>query len=299
MKKAIFLAFILLFIGNCYCAQNANKIESYIEINDDLSIVQRINFTMQNEDSKNLSSVLLLMPFMPQRFDVIDSDSKLLNYSTSISNGIFVIIVNDIFKENSQKNYIVRIYDSSVVTNFGDSNVFSYNFLSYYNLESFNLKLILPHNYAIISNQGNAINPLPNKLYSSNEVIIMEWNQKLGYLESKSFLVFFEKISGSNSTVIIIILTFISSFIIGAVTIYLFFKKSRSKTLTQVLSKDEKAVVDLLIKKKDLTQKDIGEILDLSKPKLSKLIQGLSRKSIIEIIPEGRKNKIILKKEIL
>ena len=100
-------------------------------------------------------------------------------------------------------------------------------------------------------------------------------------------------------TWIIISVTFILSFAIGAITIYAVLKKGRAKTLTQVLSKDEKAIVDLLMEKKDLTQKDIGEILDLSKPKLSKLIQGLSRKSIISIVPDGRKNRIILKKNIL
>ncbi|MFA5333454.1 MAG: hypothetical protein WC376_03085 [Candidatus Nanoarchaeia archaeon] len=299
MKKAVFLALMLLFVSSCFCSQNAKKIDVFVEINSDLSIIQRLNFTMQNDEAKNVSSVLLMMPFMPSRFDVVDSELRALNYSTSISNGIFVIKINDFFRENSQKNYIVRIYDSLLITGFGDSKFFSYTFLSYYELEDFIMTLILPNNYAIMSSQGNAISPIPNKLYSSNEGIILEWRQKLGYLDSRNFFVFFEKISSNDSTVIIIILTFILSFVIGAVTIYMLLKKGRTRTLTQVLSKDEKAIVDLLIEKKELTQKEIGEILDLSKPKLSKLIGGLSRKKILIIVPCGRKNKISLNKEVL
>lgn len=299
MKKAVFLALMLLFISSCFCSQNAKKIESYVEINNDLGIIHRLNFTMQNDEAKNVSSTLLMMPFMPKKFDVVDSDSKLVNYSTSISNGIFIIKINDVFKENSEKNYVVRIYDDSLITGFGASKFFSYTFLSYYELDNFILTLVLPSNYAIMSSQGNAINPIPNKLYSSNEGIILEWSQKLGYLDSRNFFVFFEKINSNDPTLIIIILTFVLSFIVGAITIYVFLKKGRTKTLTQVLSKDEKSIVDLLLEKKELTQKEIGETLDLSKPKLSKLIQGLSRKKILNIVPYGRKNKISLNKDVL
>jgi uncharacterized membrane protein len=299
MKKEVFLFLALFALNSCFCSQNVKKIDAYIEITPELSIIQRINFTIQNDEIKNVSSVLLLMPFIPKSFEVLDSDLKLLNYSTSISNGIFIIKINDFLKENGYKNYIVKIYDDSLVSGFGDSKFFSYTFLSYYELDEFNLKLILPNNYAIVSSQGNAINPLPNKLYSNNEGIILEWKQPLGYLDSRTFFVFFEKIKSDDSFWIIVILTFISSFIIGAVTIYVFFKKRKNFTLTQVLTKDEKSIVDLLIEKKDLTQKDIGEILDLSKPKLSKLISNLSKKGILDIIPQGRKNKIVIKKEVL
>jgi uncharacterized membrane protein len=299
MKKAFFLALILLFINSCFCSQNAKKIDVYVEINNNLDIIQRLNFTIENDESKNVSSILLLMPFMPNDFEVMGSDSKLLNYSTSISNGIFIIKINEILNAKSQKNYIVRIYDSLLITNFGDSKFFSYNFLSYYDLDDFMLTLVLPNNFAIISNQGNAISPVPNKLYSNKEGIVLEWRQKLGYLDSKNFFVFFEKLSSDNSIIVVVVLTFVISFIVGAITIYVIFKKRRTKTITQVLSKDEKTIFDLLIEKKDLTQKEIGEILDLSKPKLSKLISGLCKKGIVISTPYGRKNKISLNKDFI
>jgi len=299
MKKGAFFALMLLFLGACHCAESAKRIDAYIEITPNLEIYQRLNYTIYANDEKNLSSVLLMMPYMPERFDVLDSDMMFVNYSTSISNGIFVIKINDFMAAGSEKNYIVRTYADSFVATFGPSNIFTYTFLSYYDLEEFCLKLILPSNYAIISSQGNPISPLPNRLYSSNDGIILEWSQRINYMDSKSFFVFFEKSASSNYTWLIIVLTFVLSFLIGAGTIYFFIRKSKAKTLTQVLSKDEKSIVNLLLENKDLTQKDIGQILDLSKPKLSKLISGLSKKGILSIVPDGRKNRIELRKEVL
>jgi len=298
MKKLI-LIFILLLINSSFSSQDATKIEAYVEISNDLKVVQRLNYTIYNNDENDASSVLLLLPYEPKKFDVVDFNLRILNYSSGISNGIFVVKVNDEMLSFSYKNYIVRIYDDSLVTNFGSSNIFTYNFLSYYNLDDFSLKLVLPDTYAITSSQGNPINPLPSKLYSSNEIIMLEWSQKLRYMDSKAFIVFFEKIGSKNSILLTIFLTFSLSFALGAIMVYLFLKKGRAKTLTKVLSKDEKAIVELLLKSKDLTQKDIGSILDMSKPKLSKLVQGLFKKEIIDIIPKGRQNLIMLKNEIL
>jgi uncharacterized membrane protein len=299
MKKLVLLALMLGIMGISFCLQDAKSIDAYIEISSDLKVFQRLNFTIVNAEDKNASSIFLMMPYMPKNFEVLDNELKALNYSTSISNGIFIIKINEPMLSGSEKNYIIRIYDDSFVTNFGNSNIFTYSFLSYYNLDFFTMKLVLPKNYAIASSQGSAISPLPNKLYSSNDEIALEWSQKMSYMESKSFFVFFEKTENNNFSWLVIAITFTLSFFIGAATIYFFFKKNKSKTITQILSKDEKAVFDLLFEKKHLTQKEIGEILDLSKPKLSKLINALSKKGIISITPQGRKNNIELKKEVL
>jgi uncharacterized membrane protein len=66
------------------------------------------------------------------------------------------------------------------------------------------------------------------------------------------------------------------------------------------LARDEKRVVDYVLKQgKEVFQNDIGKALDLSKPKLSKIIHKLKSKKILLITHSGRKNKISINKEIL
>jgi uncharacterized membrane protein len=298
MAKPILTAMIIaLLISAGFCAPQAIEISADIEITPQLQTRQTLNYTLFN-DEENASSILLLMPNMPDTFEVFDSNLKLANYSTGISAGAFVIKINDFMQANSTKSYIVRVYDNPI-SHFGDSNIFSYNFLSYYELEKFSLKLYIPDDYAIASSQGNSISPLPERLYTIDGGIMLEWSAKLNYMDSKNFIVFFEKSQKNNIAALWIILSAIGGFIFGAIISFIFAKKISAKALTQVLSKDEKSITDLLLQRKELTQKEIGETLDLSKPKLSKLIAGLSKKGIIIVEPYGRKNIIKLAKGAL
>jgi uncharacterized membrane protein len=297
MAKPILIILIALIVGAGFCAPKAMEISADIEITTQLQTRQTLNYTLFN-DEENASSVLLLMPSMPEKFEVLDSNLRPANYSTGISAGAFVIKINDFMQTNSTKSYIIRIYDNSI-SHFGDSNIFSYNFISYYDLEQFNLKLYLPDDYAIASSQGNSISPLPERLYTIDGGIMLEWSARMNYMDSKNFIVFFEKSQKTNISALWIILSAIGGFILGAAISFVLAKKISAKALTQVLSKDEKSITDLLIQKKELTQKEIGETLDLSKPKLSKLIAGLSKKGIIIVEPSGRKNIIKLAKGAL
>lgn len=296
-KRILTAIMIALFIGAGFCAPKTIEISADIEITSQLQARQTLNYTLSN-DEENASSILLLMPNMPESFEVLDSSFKPANYSTGISAGAFVIKINDFMQSNTTKSYIIRIYDNPI-SSFGNSNIFSYNFLSYYELEKFSLKLYLPDDYAIASAQGNSISPLPERLYTTDGGIILEWSSKMNYMDSKNFIVFFEKSQKNNITFLWIILSAVIGFILGAVISFILAKKISAKALTQVLSKDEKAITDLLIQRKELTQKEIGELLDLSKPKLSKLIAGLFKKGIIIVEPYGRKNMIKLAKGAL
>lgn len=296
LTALILICALLTFPG--FCSPNAETITNFIEISSELKVVQTINFTMKNHDEK-AESALLLMPYEPKRFEVLDSESRLLNYSSGTSGGIFFIKIKETMLPQASKSYFVKVYDDSLIASFGPSNIFTYNFISYYELKDLTIILSIPDSYAITSSQGSPINPLPSKLYSSSGAIILEWSQAMSYLDSKTLFVFFEKSKGSNFAFLIGAIILIVGFGLGALSVFIFFKKIRAKTLTKVLSKDEQKIIELLLKQKEMSQKEIGTILDMSKPKLSKLIKGLSEKEVIEVTPKGRNNIIIPKKEML
>ncbi len=296
-KRILTAIMIALSIGAGFCAPKVIEISANIEITPQLQARQTLNYSLST-DEENASSILLLMPNMPESFEVLDSSFRPVNYSTGISAGAFVIKINEAMQSNTTKSYIIRIYDNPI-SSFGDSNIFSYTFLSYYELEKFSLKLYLPDDYAIASSQGNSISPLPERLYTTDGGIILEWSSKINYMDSKNFIVFFEKSQKNNITILWIILSAIIGFVLGASISFILSKKISAKALVQVLSKDERAITDLLMQRKELTQKEIGELLDLSKPKLSKLISGLFKKGIIIVEPYGRKNIIKLAKGAL
>ena len=183
------------------------------------------------------------------------------------------------------------------MSTFRDSNIFSYNFcriIIWKNSANYTCRILRNSFFA-----SNSISHLRERLYTSDGGLILEWSAKMNYMESKNFIVFFEKSQKSNIPVLWIIFSAIGGFALGALASFMLARKSSAKTLTQVLSKDEKAITDLLIQRKELTQKEIGELLDLSKPKLSKLISGLSKKGIIVVEPFGRKNMVRLAKGAL
>ena len=62
------------------------------------------------------------------------------------------------------------------------------------------------------------------------------------------------------------------------------------------MTQNERKVIEILLnEKKDIDQRRIVKETDFSKTKVSRIIQGLVEKDLIEKIPKGRNNLIRLK----
>jgi hypothetical protein len=74
------------------------------------------------------------------------------------------------------------------------------------------------------------------------------------------------------------------------------FKKGESKKYTQNLYREEKKIMDYILKKKECWTKEISRDLDIPKVRLSRKIRNLVEKGLIEKIPYGNENKIKIKR---
>lgn len=130
---------------------------------------------------------------------------------------------------------------------------------------------LFPSNYELETNGENIIVEFQNA--SENEVLIP-------YKEKAKFNFLF---------VSIVLVSFLVLF---------FYEKFSKRNLkyTQNLYRDEKKIMDFLIKKKTCWTKDIAKELNLSRVKLCRKLRSLEQRGLIEKEPFGNENRIKLKK---
>jgi uncharacterized membrane protein len=82
-----------------------------------------------------------------------------------------------------------------------------------------------------------------------------------------------------------------------ALLIFIVFKffESKKKYFLKGLSKDERAIVKKLIRRKEEYQSNLRKELGLSRPKMTRIVKLLEEKGIVEKREEGRRNKLIFK----
>jgi len=98
------------------------------------------------------------------------------------------------------------------------------------------------------------------------------------------------------TTFTIILVLIIISFILALMFV---FRKQRVKDLLPVLTNGERKAMEILLREKgEVDQRVIVKETDFSKAKVSRIINDLIDRGLIEKISRGRKNLIKLKKEI-
>ncbi|MDY6778870.1 MAG: hypothetical protein SVU32_09465 [Candidatus Nanohaloarchaea archaeon] len=90
--------------------------------------------------------------------------------------------------------------------------------------------------------------------------------------------------------------------ILVAGLVYVYVRRGRNNTIAAVmpvLKEDEKTALRFMIERDgECEQKEMVEELDYSKAKISRLVKDLEERNLIEKIKEGRKNRLVLKKEV-
>ncbi|AEF97022.1 transcriptional regulator, MarR family [Methanotorris igneus Kol 5] len=77
------------------------------------------------------------------------------------------------------------------------------------------------------------------------------------------------------------------------------YESNKRDILMNVLTDEEKEIIDLIAKHGSITQKEIVEITGMTKPKVSRLVSDLEQRGIIKKIKIGRINKLILSEDVL
>ncbi len=146
-------------------------------------------------------------------------------------------------------------------------------------------KVILPE--GAYSNENYFIFPKNYKLSTNGQNIILEW-QNSG---EKEILVPYKINSGKNYWLYYLIVALILT------GVYFYFKnKDKEKKYTQNLFREEKRIINYLLKNREVWTKELVKDLNISKVRLSRKLRKLEEKGLIEKIPFGNENKIKLKK---
>lgn len=79
--------------------------------------------------------------------------------------------------------------------------------------------------------------------------------------------------------------------------IFIFFKKPLKRINTAFFPEKEKKIIEILLKRKKITQSELQRLLSIPKASLHRYLKNLQQRDYIEIHPYGMTNLIILKEK--
>lgn len=191
----------------------------------------------------------------------------------------------------TQKNNYLFIYSGKIKfisKTFLEKSINNNYFISSQEINKNNsIKVYLPEK-AILSEEM-LIFPKNYSIQTDGRRIFLEWEKP----EQKEIFVSYTYEKNYFWIILISIIIIFSLFVL-----YFYRKKNKRKNLTINLFKEEKEIINYLLNKKDNSSwtKEIVRTLGISKVKLSRKIRNLEEKGLIQKIPYGNENKIILKK---
>lgn len=195
---------------------------------------------------------------LPEDYTALDRTSNSLKYITSS------------LVEKSGKRMLFLV-DEKLIRNIDEVN------------------LVLPEGYHL--SEGMPIYPKNYQTITDGQSIIISFQKPT----QTEILVFYE--TSSNNLSYILGIIFISLATLFAVGLFLRSKLNKKKNLTKNLYREEKKIVEFLIKngKNGIWTKDLAHSLEIPKVRLSRKLRNLEEKGIIKREPFGNENKIFLK----
>ena len=183
----------------------------------------------------------------------------------------------------------------------GNFKQFRYTFPITSITDRFALKVSLPLGNALVdasklTGTGFApFEPAFGKQGSDGRLIFVTWelqNPKLG--ETINAGIIYEPLS--QSQVPILPMTAIVAVVIG-VLIYMFYFRKKPENLLPALIPTERSVMELIIKQRSIDQRDVVRSTGFSKAKVSRIIQTLIDRRLVEAVPKGRTRELKLAKQ--
>ncbi|MBU3905159.1 MAG: winged helix DNA-binding protein [Nanoarchaeota archaeon] len=213
---------------------------------------------------------------------------------TAYADGSFLHITMDLETGGVEVNssYNIETFNSAdYINKLDEGYIFTFSYESEYSFDDFILKIALPKESIINEKQNVLMLSRPAKISTDGQQIYVEWANKLSSGEEfTAFVEYKAKTSQINYLIIGVVLILIS-FIIG----YKIKSPKKEKILKTFMSPDEKAVMNIIKRDKDVIQNDIKRELNWSKSKMSKILRNLEIKDLIDKKPYKKTNRIKLK----
>ncbi len=294
--KAILAAFFMVLMSSLAYASSLEEYNIDISINDDGSTEWLVKLDYTNITSKSDYFIF----GMPANLEVT-ADGRPIKCSASSNVGVS-IICNNI----NSKTVVYKFRLENNIENIRDLHRFAYKFSITQFTDRFMANIKLPLGAALVERSrlsGTGLQPFEpsfGREGSDGRKIYIEWisnTPKLG--ETYDISIIYEGIQPLNQQILplFIIIGALLVIIVGFVIYNKRFRTS-SKNILPVLTENERKVMQILInEKKDVDQRRIIKETDFSKPKVSRIIQDLMNRGLVEKIPKGRTNIIRLKKQ--
>jgi len=196
--------------------------------------------------------------------------------------------------------YEFLAYD--VLGTVGDIRRFAYSLPITMIVDRLEIEVKLPRGAEIVSREKLEklglvpITPQNATITSDGRRIVVKWVVQSPPLGSKiDISIFYEELSDAMKLVTVGVI--LASIVVVTILTVSFRQRERARQLARVLTPQEKAIIELLLKspKKQIDQKTLASRLDLSKSKVSRLVRNLAERGIVEIERRGRKNRVRLK----
>lgn len=171
----------------------------------------------------------------------------------------------------------------------------------------YSLKVVLPEGYGTADlDEVEPYTPAPAETTSEGRRISIEWNDRevslgdtlrfeVNYQELQVFGdVFPSRIALLVAVVLVVVAVLVTMYMRRRMG-----EKDTIAAILPILKEDEQEVLRFIIDQEgECEQKAVVENLDYSKAKISRLVKDLSERNLVEKVKEGRKNRLVLKKEI-
>ena len=292
MKKLLVAAFILMM---CSHAAATTIGEEKIEVDLEDSSVQK-----QIEVKELTSSTLRI--FTPAKVTNLEATVDGEPIDCRVFEGDIESTIDcDTSKE---RNFTVDLNFTAenLVETRNNRDFFSYSRDFIRPTERFTLKVILPKGSGIVDGgdiSEPTISPDTDNIGSNGRRITVEWSSNPTIGESQSYRIVYESLSNSNNLINLFLAAFGALIVLtGLVLGFRYLRRDEIETVYDELEEDQVEVLDLLAENDgEMLQKDVVNMLDYSKAKISSTVSELVDKEIITKAKEGRSNKLKLSKK--
>ena len=246
---------------------------------------------------------------------VIKSDyfvlSKIMNLEVFADNkSVFCDVTEEIgtsivCKDIEAKELVYKFHTKKFVDNLQKLMIFRYPFSITERVERFHISLKLPLGTAIVEETklGNTglrpFEPEFGREGSDGRRIFISWTFDKPVLgQTINAYAIYENVLGFDpfTNFIIIMSVIVGGFIVLLVYIS---KKRRVRDILPVLTDSERKLMEILLREKgEVDQRILVKETDFSKAKVSRIINELIGRGLLDKISKGRKNIIKLKKEV-